>query len=129
MAEVLEIIGDEQTLTLTVASQATLTLNAAATETLVLSSTGPQGPPGASGVTNVTGLIEAGTNITLDGSGTSGDPYVINGSGGGTWGSITGTLSSQTDLQTALTGKASSSHTHVAADVTDFSTAADARIT
>ena len=30
--------------------------------------------------------------------------------------------------QTALDGKANTSHTHVAADVTDFSTAADARI-
>ena len=28
------------------------------------------------------------------------------------WGAITGTLSSQTDLQTALNGKADSSHTH-----------------
>src|SRR5208282_4213885 len=29
----------------------------------------------------------------------------ISGSGGGTWGSITGTLSNQTDLQTALNAK------------------------
>jgi hypothetical protein len=34
------------------------------------------------------------------------------GGGGGTWGSITGTLSNQTDLQTALNGKANTSHTH-----------------
>lgn len=33
-------------------------------------------------------------------------------SGGGTWGSITGTLSDQLDLQSALDGKAASSHTH-----------------
>jgi hypothetical protein len=33
-----------------------------------------------------------------------------------------------TATQTALNGKANTSHTHVAADVTDFSTAADARI-
>lgn len=33
-------------------------------------------------------------------------------SGGGTWGSITGTLSSQTDLATALGGKSDTSHTH-----------------
>jgi hypothetical protein len=33
------------------------------------------------------------------------------------WGGITGTLASQTDLQTALNGKAASSHTHDAADV------------
>ena len=35
------------------------------------------------------------------------------------WGDITGTLSNQTDLQTALDGKADTSHTHVLADVTD----------
>jgi len=37
-----------------------------------------------------------------------------------TWGTITGTLSSQTDLQTALDGKADTVHSHVASDVTDF---------
>lgn len=37
-----------------------------------------------------------------------------------TWGSITGTLSNQVDLQNALDGKANNSHTHVASDVTDF---------
>ena len=36
------------------------------------------------------------------------DPYITGGGGGGTWGSITGTLSSQTDLQTALNAKAAS---------------------
>ena len=36
------------------------------------------------------------------------------------WGTITGTLSNQTDLQSALDGKAASSHTHVKADITDF---------
>lgn len=35
------------------------------------------------GLSNITGLIQAGTNITLTGSGTSGSPYVINASGGG----------------------------------------------
>ncbi len=43
-------------------------------------------------------------------------------SGGGAWGSITGTLSNQTDLQTELDGKAASSHTHTASDITDFDT-------
>lgn len=37
---------------------------------------------GPSGVTNVTGLITAGTNVTLTGGGTSGSPYVVNSSGG-----------------------------------------------
>ena len=32
---------------------------------------------------NITGLISAGTNVTITGTGTSGDPYVINASGGG----------------------------------------------
>lgn len=50
------------------------------------------------------------------------------GSTGGTWGSITGTLSAQTDLQTALDGKAATVHTHTASQITDFSTASDARI-
>ena len=34
------------------------------------------------------------------------------------WGDITGTLSTQTDLQTALDGKAASSHTHAASAIT-----------
>lgn len=44
----------------------------------------------------------AGSNVTLTGT----YPNVtFNSSGGGTWGSITGTLSSQTDLNSALGGK------------------------
>lgn len=39
-------------------------------------------------------------------------------SSGGTWGSITGTLSAQTDLQSSLDAKASSSHVHSGADIT-----------
>lgn len=42
-------------------------------------------------------------------------PRTTGGGGGGgaaTWGSITGTLSSQTDLQTALNGKSDVGHTH-----------------
>ena len=38
-------------------------------------------------------------------SGTADGDLVAKGGGGGTWGSITGTLSDQTDLQTALDGK------------------------
>lgn len=46
------------------------------------------------------------------------------GGGGGdaTWGTITGTLSSQTDLQSALNAKAASSHTHAQSDVTNLVT-------
>jgi hypothetical protein len=42
------------------------------------------------------------------------------GAGGAAWGDLTGTLSDQTDLQSALDGKANTSHTHVEADITDF---------
>jgi hypothetical protein len=47
------------------------------------------------------------------------------GGGGGpaAWGSITGTLSSQADLQTALNGKANSSHTHAQSEITGLTTA------
>lgn len=35
------------------------------------------------GISNITGLVTAGTNVTITGSGTSSSPYVINSSGGG----------------------------------------------
>jgi len=35
------------------------------------------------GISNITGYIEAGTNVTFDGSGTLADPYVVNATGGG----------------------------------------------
>ncbi len=50
----------------------------------------------------------------------------LGGGGGGgpsAWGSITGTLSSQTDLQTALNGKANASHTHAQSEITGLTTA------
>lgn len=43
------------------------------------------------------------------------------------WGGITGTLSSQTDLQSALDGKAATVHTHVIADVTGLQSALNAK--
>lgn len=49
------------------------------------------------------------------------------GSGEAVWGSITGTLSNQTDLQTALGGKANSIHGHVISDVTGLQTALDGK--
>jgi hypothetical protein len=57
---------------------------------------------GASGVSQ----IVAGTNVTISPVGGTGVVTInATGSGGTTWGSITGTLSNQTDLQTALDGK------------------------
>lgn len=50
------------------------------------------------------------------------DGLVLSG-GGSVWGAITGTLSSQTDLQAALDAKAAFSHTHTSAAVTDFAEA------
>jgi hypothetical protein len=38
------------------------------------------------------------------------------------WGGITGTLSDQTDLNSALAGKAASSHTHAQSDITNLTT-------
>jgi len=54
--------------------------------------------------------------VTINGAST--DLKASASTGGGTWGTITGTLSDQTDLQTALNGKANSSHTHSASDIT-----------
>lgn len=45
--------------------------------------------------------IAVGSNLTLSGS-----PLTLAATGGGEWGTITGTLSAQTDLQTALNAKA-----------------------
>ncbi|WP_228235969.1 tail fiber domain-containing protein [Allomuricauda sp. M10] len=42
----------------------------------------------------------------------------VGGSGGGSWGEITGTLSDQGDLQSALDGKASTSHSHTFTSIT-----------
>ena len=49
--------------------------------------------------------------------------------GGGTWGSITGTLSDQTDLQSELDAKSDTGHTHTTSDITNLSayTGFDAR--
>lgn len=44
------------------------------------------------------------------------------GGGNPAWGDIAGTLSNQTDLNNALGGKADSSHTHTASEITDFDT-------
>lgn len=71
------------------------------------------------GVTITVGQITAtgtpSSTTFLRGDGTWATP---GGSGGANWGEINGTLSDQTDLQSALDGKANASHTHAAGDVT-----------
>jgi len=50
-------------------------------------------------IVSIANLIEAGTNVTITGSGTEADPYVINSSGGGGGGieSVTGDIVDNTD--------------------------------
>lgn len=62
-----------------------------------------------------TQTLTAGTNITIDGSG------VISATGGGTWGTISGTLSNQTDLNNALNSKVGTSGNETIAGVKTFS--------
>lgn len=57
---------------------------------------------------NIRGLITAGSNVTLTGNGTESSPYQIAAGDmdvAATWGNIIGTLSNQTDLQTAFNTK------------------------
>jgi hypothetical protein len=44
--------------------------------------TGPQGPQGPAGNDGQGGVTTAGTNVTITGTGTAGDPYVVNATGG-----------------------------------------------
>ncbi len=53
----------------------------------------------------------------------------LSSSGSVAWGSITGALSSQTDLQAALDGKAASSHTHTASQISDSTVAGRSMLT
>lgn len=88
----------------------TISLDAASIASLALADTALQPGDNVSELVNDAGYLESvqpGTNVTIDTT----DPLnpIINatgGGGGGTWGSITGTLSDQTDLQTALDDKA-----------------------
>ena len=55
------------------------------------------------------GCVKVGRGLSVSSDGTISTTSTT---GGGKWGEITGTLSNQSDLQTALNGKANSSHTH-----------------
>lgn len=71
---------------------------------------------------NKQAVLVSGTNIkTINGSTVLG-PGDLTVSGSAAWGSVTGTLSSQTDLQTALNGKAASTHSHPQSEVTNLVT-------
>jgi hypothetical protein len=65
------------------------------------------------------------THVRWDGTAWGG----LSSSGSVAWGSITGTLSSQTDLQSALNGKAPISHSHPATDISDSTAAGRAMLT
>jgi len=83
---------------------------------------GGQGPAGE-------GVPTGGTagQVLAKIDGTDFNTQWVTGGGAAAWGAITGTLSSQIDLQSALDAKAASSHTHAASDITS-GTFADARI-
>lgn len=70
--------------------------------------------------------LAAGSNVTIT-TNPDTDTVTISAAADGTaiWGSISGTLSNQTDLQSALDGKANSSHTHTSAVITDFEEAVE----
>lgn len=74
------------------------------TDSLVLTSAMQAALSALSAVYQV--ILVSGTNIkTVNGTSLLGSGNIVISGGGGTWGSITGTLSSQTDLQTALNNK------------------------
>jgi len=78
--------------------------------------TGSQGPAGANGVGVAAGGTTGQALVKL--SSTDYDTgWATITSGGGTWGSITGTLSNQTDLQSALDGKLSLSGGTMTGDI------------
>lgn len=81
----------------------------------------PSGNTGATGdgiayieKTGTSGLVDTYTITMTSGSTFS---YTVTNGSGGVWGNITGTLSSQTDLQTALNAKANSSNVYTKAEV------------
>lgn len=95
-----------------------ITVNADVTDTTVTVSDGPKGDPGPAGAPGSAG--PAGVGVPVGGSTgqvlakSSGVDYAtewvtVSGGGSAAWGAITGTLSAQTDLQSALNLKADTS--------------------
>lgn len=92
--------------------------------------TGPAGTTDWSGITNKPSTFApsshnhvisdvTGLQAALDGKQDAGSAA--------SWGGITGTLSNQTDLQSALNGKANSAHNHPISDVTGLQAALDGK--
>jgi hypothetical protein len=72
--------------------------------------------------------LVSGVNIkTINGSSVLGVGDLTLSAGNAAWGSITGSLANQTDLNTALNGKASASHNHAISDVTNLQSSLDAK--
>lgn len=70
----------------------------------VTGDTGPTGPQGPAGDDGVVQAVVAGSGISVDSTDPA-NPVVTNTQTSAEWGSITGTLSTQSDLNTALGGK------------------------
>lgn len=88
-----------------------------------------------SGVTQIAGIdfTLAGTNLTFTTPPPEGALIAVRygqalANVSAAWGGVSGTLADQSDLQSALDAKASSTHSHVAANVSDFAEAVDDRI-
>ena len=80
--------------------------------------TGDSGAGGAVGFVPAPVAGDAAAGKYLDADGTWTVPPV--GGGGAAWGTITGTLSAQSDLITALAGKSDTSHTHAYSSLTSI---------
>jgi hypothetical protein len=98
---------------------------------------GAQGPAGTITVGTVT-TGAPGTDVEVENVGTAsaavlnftipeGQPGEDGVGGGGAWGSITGTLTDQTDLTSALDGKSDDGHSHAQSDVTGLTAALAAK--
>lgn len=74
-------------------------------------------------------LLVSGTNLkTINGQSLLGTGNItISGGGSSSWGSITGDINTQTDLQTVLSSKAAIAHTHSISDVSGLQTALDGK--
>lgn len=69
-------------------------------------------------LTDRSNLNFVGSAVTVTDDSANNATVVTVSAGGGAWGTITGTLSDQTDLQTALNNKADATHTHPLSQIT-----------